>query len=429
MNAMRWMTGLPLCVLSACMPVREAPPIDAPTRGEASAETAMVAPDEPLTAARAVQIALSRHPEVQAALARLDVIEAERVQAGLLRNPMLTLMALKPESGGGFAVEAGWMQSLFDLLTRSRRVARADAEARRDRAEVAMRLLEFGYAAQSAFYDAVAADGRRRLLQSELALDEEALSLQARWTQRGLSSQAALLERQVMRDERAHRLHEAESDAALARSLLAERLGLASAQSLVLAEVFPRSDVSMLAAAEAQSQALAQRPEIAASAAEVDRIAHERRIETGRLRAVEPELGLRIERDADGMLMLGPDLRLALPWFDRGQARAARVDALGREAAARDEALRRRVVLEVERALALLVHAAQAVDAAERHRARAVHAEALSERLYRSGGIDRMALIATRRSAIDAERQLLEARAAWARTQVDLQRALGSSVR
>ncbi len=428
MNAMRWMTGLPLCVLSACMPVREAPPIDAPTRGEASAETAMVAPDEPLTAARAVQIALSRHPEVQAALARLDVIEAERVQAGLLRNPMLTLMAMKPESGGGFAVEAGWMQSLFDLLTRSRRVARADAEARRDRAEVAMRLLEFGYAAQSAFY-AVAADGRRRLLQSELALDEEALSLQARWTQRGLSSQAALLERQVMRDERAHRLHEAESDAARARSLLAERLGLASAQSLVLAEVFPRSDVSMLAAAEAQSQALAQRPEIAASAAEVDRIAHERRIETGRLRAVEPELGLRIERDADGMLMLGPDLRLALPWFDRGQARAARVDALGREAAARDEALRRRVVLEVERALALLVHAAQAVDAAERHRARAVQAEALSERLYRSGGIDRMALIATRRSAIDAERQLLEARAAWAGAQVDLQRALGSSVR
>lgn len=290
-----------------------------------------------------------------------------------------------------------------------------------------MRLLEFGYSAQSAFYDAVAADRRLRLLQSDFALDEEALSLQARWTQRGLSSQAELLERQAMRDERAHRLHEAESEATRARAALAERLGLASARSLVLPESFHLSDVSMLAAAEAQSRALAQRPDIAASAAEIERIARERRIETGRGRSIEPELGLRFERDAEGMAMLGPDLRLAVPWFDRGRARAARVDALGREAAARDEALRRRVVLEVERALALLAHAAQAVAAADRHRARAVDAGALSERLYRSGSIDRMARIAARRALVEAERQALDASAALAAAQVDLQRALGSA--
>ena len=67
-----------------------------------------VAAEGPLDAARVVQIALARHPEVLAELARLDAVEAERVQAGLLRNPMLELMLLRPEGGGRFAIEAGW---------------------------------------------------------------------------------------------------------------------------------------------------------------------------------------------------------------------------------------------------------------------------------------------------------------------------------
>ena len=408
--------------LAACASER---PALRPEPPAAAVDIASVSTEGPLTAVRAVQIALAGHPEVRAELARLDAIEAERVQAGLWRNPMLGLMALRPESGGRLAIEAGWMQSLFDLFTRPRRQARADAEARRARSEVAMRLLEFGYAAQSAFYDAVAAAARVRWLQAELALDDEALSLQMRWTQRGLGSRSALLDLQLMRDERVHRLHEAESDATRARSMLAERLGLASAQSLVLPEEIEPVDAATLALAAAQSRALAQRPDVAASGAAIEAIDQERAIETGRWRLAEPELGLRLERDAAGMAMVGPDLRIALPWFDRGQARDARFDALSREAVARDEALRRRVVLEVERALALLAHAVQASEIAERHRARAVEAEVLSERLYRHGGSDRMAHIAARRALIEAERQRLDARAALAAAQIELQRALG----
>ena len=408
--------------LAACASERPALRPEPPV---AVVDIASVSTEAPLTAARAVQIALAGHPEVHAELARLDAIEAERVQAGWWRNPMLGLMALRPESGGRLAIEVGWMQSLFDLFTRPRRLARADAEARQARAEVATRLLEFGYAAHSSFYDAVASAARVRWLQSELALDEEALSLQTRWTQRGLGSRSALLDLQAMRDERTHRLHEAESEATRARSLLAERLGLASAQSLVLPDEIERADVATLALAAAQSRALARRPDVAASGAAIEAIDQERAIETGRWRLSEPELGLRIERDAEGMAMFGPDLRIALPWFDRGRARGARVDALSREATARDEALRRRVVLEVERALALLAHAAQASETAERHRARAAEAEALSERLYRLGGSDRLAHIAARRALIEAERQRLDARAALAAAQIELQRALG----
>lgn len=414
-------------MLAACAPARQE------TRAEQSppviATVASVLPDEPLSAARVVQFALTQHPDVRAELARLDVIEAERVQAGLLRNPMLTLMALRPESGGGLAVEAGWMQSLFDLLTRSRRVAQADAEARRGRAKVAMRLLDLGVAAQSAFHDAVATAARARLLHAELALDEEALALQSRWAQQGLSPHADVLALQSMRDERAHMLHEAEADATRASAMLAERMGLASSEALRLPEDIETVAVPDIVLADAQARALTTRPELEASDAARDAIGHERARERGGLRSSEPELGLRIERDAEGMAMLGPDLRIALPWFDRGQARAARYDALSREALARDEALRRRIVLEVERAWTVLAHALHAAEQAEHHRARVQIADDLSARQYRNGGVDRMARIAARRALIQAERQRLEARAALAGAQVELQRALGSSVR
>jgi hypothetical protein len=232
MNTMRSMAGALLFGLVGCVPVRTPAPPDESTRTIGTTTDAAASLDEPLTAARALQVALARNPAVRAEMARLDAVEAERVQAGLLRNPMLSLMALKPEGGGRLAIEAGWMQSLFDLLTRSRRVALADANARREQAEVVMRLLDIGWQAQIAFHEAVAAAVRVRLLRSELALDSQALDVQTRWTQRGLSSQAELLRWQALRDEREHMLHEAGIDAVMAQSTLAMRMGLDSRQAL-----------------------------------------------------------------------------------------------------------------------------------------------------------------------------------------------------
>jgi cobalt-zinc-cadmium efflux system outer membrane protein len=395
----------------------------------ASGDTPVSVPvpaDAPLDAVRAVQMALARHPDVRAELARLDVVEAERMQAGLLRNPMLSLMALRPDGAGGIAVDAGWMQSLFDLLTRSRRVARADAEARRVRAEVAMRLLEIGFDAQTAFHEAVAARARVRLLRAEVDLDDETLRLASRLHQRGLASQLSLLDLQAQRDERAHLLHEAETATARAESMLAERLGVASTSDLVLPDTIAWSSTSALALDDARAQALSQRPDLAASAAAMDWVGRERAIEGEPLRRFEPELGLRLERDAEGMVMVGPDLRIALPWFDRGQARTARLDALAREAEARDAALRQRVAIEVERAWRVLTHAAGALTDADRHLARARAADELSARIYRNGGIDRMARIERQRDLVQAERQQLDARAACAAAQVEVQRAMGA---
>ena len=69
-----------------------------PATGEAYLDPAWFR--TPLTAERAVQAALLNNPQVRAELSRLDSAQAERIQAGLISNPMGSLMALRPDGGG-----------------------------------------------------------------------------------------------------------------------------------------------------------------------------------------------------------------------------------------------------------------------------------------------------------------------------------------
>lgn len=394
--------------------------------GAAAGQAAWLA--QPLTAERALQAALAQNHEVQAELAKLDAIEAERVQAGLLRNPMLNLMLLRPEGGGRFALEAGWMQSLFDLLTRSRRIDLADATARRERAGVSARLLEVGWSAQSAFYEAVTAEQRAQLLEQEIALDTQALDLQARLTARGLAAQSELLAMQAMQDERRHMRHEMDAERIDTRAMLAERIGLASGKGLQLPADFVLPALPAEDELAWQQRALGQRPELAATAAAVAVADAERALETGVLSNTEPEVGLQVERDAEGMRMFGPELRIALPLFDEGSARADRIDAMRREAVHADEAQRRMVLLAVERAFELLVVGADRLAAVETHLARTREADALAARQHRNGSIDLMMRIDAQRAVLAAERQRLDARLVLARAHVALQRAVGSAI-
>ena len=98
------------------------------------------------------------NPRVRGELARLDEAQAERVQAGLLRNPLVSLTALRPEGGGRFELDYSLMLSLFDLFTRSRRTAVADAAQRRVEAEVIGQLIAIAQDTQAAYYDALIAE-------------------------------------------------------------------------------------------------------------------------------------------------------------------------------------------------------------------------------------------------------------------------------
>lgn len=379
----------------------------------------------PLSPERAVQVAFANNPQVHAALARLDAARAERVQAGLIGNPMLSLMALRPEGGGRFQLEYGLMQSLYDVLTRSRRIAVADADARQREAEVLLQLVALAQDARQALVQAWFAQQALALERALLALDEEAQVLGRREVQRGVASISDQLAQQSARARQAHETGVAESALVQARSALAATLGLASASAITLPAELPAPALANHDDRDWQAWAARHRPESQLASAQLERAQAGRRLDSGALRATLPSVGVAGMREGSGMALLGPALQVTLPVFDRGQARTALADARVAEAGHEAEAVRRRIPLELERALATVLIAQDAVAHADRHLQQQRQLEVLVERSYRRGIVDRAAhRTATRERLLAAREQLAASRTLWLDV-LELERAAG----
>ena len=371
----------------------------------------------PLSPERAVQVAFANNPQVRAALARLDAAYAERVQAGLVGNPMLSMMALRPEGGGRFQLEYGLMQSLYDVLTRSRRIAAGSARrhASSSLAQDTRQALVQAWFAQQAL----------ALERALLALDEEAQVLSRREVQRGIAAASGQLAQQSAHARQAHETGVAESALVQARSALAAALGLASANAITLPAALPVPALANHDDREWQAWAARHRPDTQVASARLEQAQAARRLESGAVRATLPSAGLAGMREANGMAMLGPELQVTLPVFDSGQARTALADARVAEATHQAEAVRRLIPLELERALATVLIAQDAVAQADRHLQQQRQLEVLVERSYRRGIVDRTAQRTATRERVLAEREHLSAsRTLWLQV-LALERAAG----
>lgn len=404
----------------------------------ASSTARLPAPDDPyldprflesqLTADRAVQAALVNNPQVRAQLARLDAAQAERVQAGLIGNPMLSLMALRPEGGGRYEIDYSLMQNLFDLVTRSRRIAVADAASRQVEAEVIGQLVALVQDTKAAYYEAIAAQAFAESARAGWALEEEVLKLRSGEARQGAVRASAVADQQALVSTRGHDLRSAESAAAMARAALARQLGLPSAGKLRLPETLPAFVLPGIDAPALQTLAASHRSSLAAADAGVQQATSDRTLNTGALRATQPSLGLAGTREAQGMAMVGPGLQLSLPLFDTGSARRDLANAQVAQAQFEAEAVRRQVPLEVELAIARLVAADQAAGYAHHHLEQQTRLETLALQTYRQGATDSSAIFDARRARLASEKDVIEAqRNRWAAF-VDLERATGVAV-
>lgn len=377
----------------------------------------------PLTLERAVQVAFAHNPQVRAALARLEAIQAERVQAGLISNPMLSLMALRPEGGGRFQLEVGLMQSLYDVFARSRRVAVADAAARRREADVLSELVTLAQDTRSAVVQAWFAEQALVLEQQRLAVEVEAYLLTQRLAQQGVVSASDRLTQQAAVARQAHDVSVAESALATSRSELAGRLGLSSATGVTLPSELPTPKLANLQAPEWQAWAAQHRPELRVAHAQVEQAQAQRTANRGALRAAQPSAGVAGMRESDGMTLQGLALQITLPIFDTGQARKALADTQVAEAALQAEIVRRLVPLEVERALATVLIAQDAVAHTQQHLRQQQQLETLAGRTYQGGVGDRVGFREATRDRLMAAREHLQARQVLWTSLLELERA------
>ncbi|MGK0673823.1 MAG: hypothetical protein ABWU16_04080 [Halothiobacillaceae bacterium] len=95
---------------------------DTPERQQrASSEVDALLAEGPLTAEHAVRIALLNNPGLRMTLFELGIADANRVQAGRLRNPGFSYSRL--EQGGAVEIERTFLFDIFGLLTLPARAA------------------------------------------------------------------------------------------------------------------------------------------------------------------------------------------------------------------------------------------------------------------------------------------------------------------
>lgn len=301
-----------------------------------------------LSTAQAVAWALANHPRVHEILAGLDGAAARRWQAGLLPNPMLSVMGLRSD-GGGWMIEYGLMQSVLAVLQRPRRVAEADAALGQATAEAAVALLALAREVEATHLEAVTAAQREALQARRVQVLEERLELVSREQMQGRESMVEVLA--LQRETAAARagLADAAVQVAEGRSALALAMGLERSAALELPARLPRPPAGGIEEAVLLDIAQRQRPDLGVAAAERERAAAARDLQ-GFGRGVEAlDLGLRREPGA-----IGPELRVSVPVLDTAGARVALARSEQDQALARQVLLQRQVGVEVERAVVVL---------------------------------------------------------------------------
>jgi len=342
--------------------------------------------DRTLTPERAIRIALSRDPRIQAALAHVRAAEADANQARLLPNPILTIdirWAIQPSNT---AFEPSLTADLLSLLQKPAQISAADNRLREAAATALVTVLDVIDEVEEAFAAARSIDieienarNRRQRLQRLRDMAQRRLELGDATKLDVLTIDSQLMAAELEVSD----LSLQQNDERLALNRL---MGYARTDGQW--ELSPWQPPSEGLAAESDwvDAALANRPEISAKVWELRALGEEMKGA-----ALPPlsggEMGAHGEHDPEWRL--GPVATVPLPIFDFGQAARAKIKA-ERIAARHDLAEAQLEVIQNVRSMyAAYLHARRALSDAQ-NRLLPLQQQLLesAQRAYQSGDTD-----------------------------------------
>ncbi len=283
---------------------------------------------EPMTAERAVRVAMLRSPRLQEEYARLGLARADIMEAVQIANPRFTIGNLNALGGPGSQLTLGLAMPLVDLLVLPARVRLARSDFERAKLAIAASVLGVGFNVESAWYDYV---GSQQVADMRAAV-ASGMTTSAELARRFYAA-GNISELQLKREEAG--ASQARIDAA--RALVAARLarldlnttiGLSGAD----AEWQTSDRLPLPVAAEDDPillEAMANQGNLAllAKAREVDILRSAAGI-TRNLRLLgDTQIGFEREREIDGSKIQGPTASIEIPIFNQGGARVARAEA------------------------------------------------------------------------------------------------------
>jgi cobalt-zinc-cadmium efflux system outer membrane protein len=375
--------------------------------------------EDGLTTDEAVAIALWNSPSFQLTLADLGLARADLVEAGLLRNPVLSLLF----PWGPKQLE--WtVQFPFDALwQRPRRVAAAQLNLESVGQRLVWDALTLVADVRTAFADSIIADRRLALTEESAVLTRRVADLTdsrlragdiSDLEARGARSDAARLD--VLRKA-------SEYDRDLAALTLTGIIGLDPA-ALPIRTVPDGAPSSCVANDNLLKEALASRPDVRAAELAIEAAGARAKWERSRVVTL---IGI-LDGNGEGRegAEAGPGLSGELPIFSRNQGGITRADAEIERASRRYAALRAQLAVDV-RAAAIRVRQAQAAfDAWRNDIVPSLEVEQRqAESAYQGGEAPLFSLLDVGRRLVDGRMRQLDAEAALQNALVNLDRSIG----
>jgi cobalt-zinc-cadmium efflux system outer membrane protein len=429
------MLGLVICC--GCATTGQAPDraaLDTAIRGRTEHgirvdETAPLPPgavvEDGLTSDEAVAIALWNSPSFQATLADLGMARADLVEAGMLRNPVFSL--LFPVG----AKQLEWMlQYPFEVIwQRPRRVAAARLSAQQVAERLVWDALALVARTRTAHADARSAERRLELAVENAALVQRLSEITEARLRAGDISE---LEARAARSDaaRVHVLRRAaEQDRALARVTLLATLGLDPPPVEMRLVGAPAITASACGSDTAQlEEALASRPDVRAAELAIEAAAQRARWERSRVLTL---IGI-LDGNGEGAEgpEVGPGVNFDLPIFARNQGAISRADVEVERASRQYLAIRTQVIADVRSAAIRVQQAEQAIAAWRDDIVPSLETEQRqAQGAYEAGEIPLFTLLDVSRRLVDGRTRLLEAEADLARAIIALEQGIGRSCR
>ena len=391
--------------------------------------------NDELSIAGAVQIALLRNRELRATYEELSIAQADLVQAGLLKNPTFSASITTAERDNlDPNVIFGVTQDFLDLLMLPARktIAREQLEAVKLRVGDAVLALasnvRTGYVSLQGALQIVA---MRRLVADAA---QASFELATRQHDAGNISDLAHANEQALYEQSRLDLTRADADARVAREKLAVLMGVWGKEaSFRVSERLPDVPRDETSLDKLESLAIAQRLDLAALRKQSEALAYAVNLaKTTRWTGVV-NVGADVARlhhdGSAGEWVIGPNIAIEVPLFDRREAAIARLEAFHRQALHRLEAHAVEVRSEVRVARDRLVVARRIV---EHYRAVLIPLRerivALSQQEYDAMLLGVYQLLLAKQSEVSAYREYIEAVRDYWIARSDLERAVGGRI-
>jgi cobalt-zinc-cadmium efflux system outer membrane protein len=378
--------------------------------------------EDGLTSEEAVSVALWNSPSFQATLTDLGIARADLVEAGLLRNPVFSLLfPVGPK-------QLEWtLQFPFDAIwQRPKRIAAAQFNAQAVGERLVWDALSLVAQTRTAHVDAVIADRRLQLTIENADLVQRLAQITEARLQAGDISE---LEARAARSDAARVQvvrRAVEHDRDLSRLTLAGLLGLDVSPDQIRAVPGPVSDLSACGTEAGRLEdALASRPDVRAAEIGIEAAAQRARWERSRVLTL---IGILDANDTPGGAEVGPGVNVDIPLFARNQGAIGRADVEIERAGHRYAAVRAQVVSDVRSASIRVRQAEQAIGAWRDEIVPSLEIEQRqAESAYQAGEIPLYSLLDVSRRLVDGRTRLLDADADLNRATIMLERSTGRS--